>query len=792
MTPFDTASEKLEMAKVRQRILRYAFSEAGKELLENNSPVLTDPDAIRFALGQVSAMKRLLEVDEELPLEGIYAVRPAIQKAGVEGSVLSSRDLACVGSTLRAARILRTTLQKRRDAHPDVWRIAEDLPTDKVLEYNINQAIDETGAVRASASRELQTIRRSIADRSDELRKRLESILRTVADLGFSQDEIITTREGRMVLPVKVEHKKHVPGFIHSASASGATVFIEPTETLELNNDIRSLHFQEQREIERILRELTVAVGEQRPALLRMAELLASLDALQAKAKYSIEILGVEPRIVEQGGIHLREARHPLLLAHHGRQGTVPQDLDIGEAFTTLVISGPNAGGKSVTLKCIGVLALMTQSGLHIPASEDATMRVFRSIFVDIGDEQSIESDLSTFSSHLANIKTIVQGADAHSLVLIDEIGTGTDPAEGGALAAVVLEHLTSRKALTIATTHHGALKVFAHETEGIENGAMEFNPENLSPTYRFRSGVPGSSYALEMAGRLGFPAKLMERARMLLGGQHMRLDALLLELEASAQNHRSTTEELRTAHARAEQLAQDYAARMQTLTNETREIKRKAVEEARSLVEQANAVIERSVREIREQNADKAVVRTAREEVSKLRAVVQESERETEPAAREDALPAGSLAPGSTVTLQDKTETGEIAELSPDGKTATVVFGSVKMRVPVTELRATRKRPASRPVSRQMVPDRPDEVPRELDLRGMTGDEALPLVDKFIDDAILAGLHRIDIIHGKGTGALRRKVTDFLSTHPRIHSFRLGEWNEGGVGATVVELSEL
>jgi len=790
MTPFDSAAEKLEFAKIRQRVLHYAVSDAGRDLLEG-AIILTDPEAIGAALGQVTAMKRFLEVEEDLPLTGIHPVRSAVTKAGVEGSILTSKELAHIGSTLHAARVVRTALHKRRDSHPDVWRNVEDLPTDKVLEYNIEQAIDETGSVRASASKELQSIRRSIADRYEELRTRLEGILRTVAGLGYSQDEIITTREGRMVLPVKVEHKKHVPGFIHSASASGATVFIEPTETLELNNDIRSLQFQEQREVERILRDLTTTVGEQRPLLLQMVDMLASLDALQARAKYSIEILGVEPRIVEEGALHLRDARHPLLLAHHGRTGTVPLDLDLGASFTTLVISGPNAGGKSVALKCVGVLALMAQSGLHIPAREDAVMRIFRSIFVDIGDEQSIESDLSTFSSHLANLKTIVQHADGRSLVLIDEIGTGTDPEEGGAIAAAVLERLTAQGALTIATTHHGALKVFAHETDGVENGAMEFNPDSLSPTYRFRTGVPGSSYALEMANRLGFPGTLMERARALLGGEHMRLDALLQELEASAQEHRATTEQLHEAHARAQQLARDYEEKMRAVAQETREIKRKAADEARAIVERANAVIEQSVRQIREHEAEKTVVRTAREEVRKLRETVEEVEHTLEPEPVEDAALMQTLQAGSAVTLRDETETGEVVAVSPDGKTATVVFGSVKMRVPVADLRSTRKRTSARPGPRPIMPERQDQVPRELDLRGMTGDEALPLIDKFIDDAILAGLHRIDIIHGKGTGALRRKVTEFLSTHPRVRSYRLGEWNEGGVGATVCELSE-
>ncbi|CAG0964434.1 partial Endonuclease MutS2, partial [Anaerolineae bacterium] len=438
MGPFDIAVEKLEFARVRQRVARYAVSDAARDLIEHMLP-LADPTLVQAELGRVTALKRLLEVEDALPLEGMHHIRPAVQKAGVEGSLLTPRELSQVGSTLRASRVLRSAVHKRRDAHPAVWELVDALPFDKVLEFNIEQAIDETGAVRATASRELQSIRRAIADRYDDLRKRLESVLRGVSDQGFSQDEIITTREGRMVIPVKVEHKKRVPGFIHSASSSGATVFIEPTETLELNNEIRSLQFQEQREVDRILRELTIAVGAQKPALLRMVEVLATVDVLQAKAKYSIEILGVEPRVDGADVVHLREARHPLLIAHHGRQGTVPLDLDLGGSSTTLLISGPNAGGKSVALKCLGVFALMTQCGLHIPAREDAVMPVFTAMVVDIGDEQSIESDLSTFSSHLTNLKTIVRGATSQSLVLIDEIGTGTDPAEGGALAAAVL-----------------------------------------------------------------------------------------------------------------------------------------------------------------------------------------------------------------------------------------------------------------------------------------------------------------------------------------------------------------
>jgi DNA mismatch repair protein MutS2 len=788
MTSFESALEKLEFDKIRQRILRYAASDPGRELLGSFS-VITDPEEIRLRLSEVSDMKQLLEVENDLPLNGIQPVRGALQKSGLEGSVLAARDIAQVGSTMSAARTTRSFLAKRRDAHPLVWALADGLHVDKVLEFNIERAVEESGAVRANASRELESIRRAIGDRSDELRKRLEGILRGVSDLGFSQEEIITTREGRMVIPVKVEHKKHVPGFIHSASASGATVFIEPTETLELNNEIRSLQFQEQREVERILRELTGQIGEQRDALLRNLDLLAALDALQAKAKYSIEILGVAPAITIGGTVRLQKARHPVLLIHHGMQGAVPLDLEIGGSYSTLVISGPNAGGKSVAMKCLGVIVLMAQAGLHIPAGPESTLRVFRRMFVDIGDEQSIESDLSTFSSHLAHLKEITTGADAESLVLIDEIGTGTDPSEGGAIAAAVLEYLTARGALTIATTHHGALKVFAHETPGIENGAMEFDQATLTPTYRFHAGVPGSSYALEMADRLGFRDSLMARAREYLGGEHMRLEDLIQELEATAQEHRKELQAAAAERARATAMASEYDAKMASLSAELRERKRTAVEEAKTIVAHANAVIEKSIKEIRESGASRDVVRSSKEEVRAVRESLDKQEKGT-PSELAEQMPV-TITPGSVVTLIGRNDPGEVFAVSPDRKSAVVLFGVVKLRVPVADLRPTSRKLPSQRVTGSALPDRSGPVQRELDLRGMTADEAFPLIDKFIDDAVLAGLNRIDVIHGKGTGALRKKVSEFLSRHPCVRSFRLGEWNEGGVGATVVELNE-
>jgi len=472
---FDPAIAKLEFDKIRERLLRYAVSEPGREILRSLA-VSTSLPAVRSELERVSDMKRLLEHEGSLPLDGIHPVARSASRASIEGTILLPRELAEIGATLRASRVLRSFMVKRKEEFPRVWDLAEPLTVDKVLEFNIEQAVDESGAVQATASRELQAIRRSIAERYEQLRKRLEQILKGVAGLGFTQDEIITTREGRMVIPVKVEHKHHVPGFIHSASASGATVFIEPTETLELNNEIRSLQFQEQREVERILRDLTSQVGASRAQIISNLGLLAAIDALQARAKYSVEILALAPDVTEDGPVRLVQARHPLLLMHHGRNDTVPLDLELGHTYTTLLISGPNAGGKTVAMKCVGLLCLMVQAGLHIPVAENSAVRIFTGIFVEVGDDQSIESDLSTFSSHLQTLRQILAAADHRSLVLIDEIGSGTDPVEGGAIAASVLEILTRHRCLTIATTHQSSLKVFAHGAADMENGAMEYD----------------------------------------------------------------------------------------------------------------------------------------------------------------------------------------------------------------------------------------------------------------------------------------------------------------------------
>ncbi len=784
--PFATAIAKLEFDRVLQRVVRYTSSEPGASFLKNVQ-IETAHEIISRELSTVSEMKSLLESESEIPIDGIFPIAPTLQKSSVDGALLSGLEIHHVGSTLRASRLIRSFLQKHKERSPLVWEFAETIEVDKVLEFNIEKTVDGKGEVKPTASRELQTIRRSVAEKYESLRKKLGDILRRVSDAGFSQEEIITTREGRMVLPVKIEHKNQVSGFIHSASASGATVFIEPTETLDLNNEIRSLQFQEQREITRLLKEITVQIGNARLWLQTNLSTLARLDALQAKAKHSIEVLGQAATVTADGHVNFKGARHPLLLQSHGYAGTVPLDLTLGDKYSTLVISGPNAGGKSVAMKCVGLLVLMIQSGLHVPVSE-ASIRAFRRVFVDIGDDQSVENDLSTFSSHLKNLKEISLSADEHSLVLIDEVGSGTDPAEGSAIAASFLESLTKRGALTIATTHHGMLKLFAHETEGIENGAMEFDHSTLAPTYRFRSGIPGSSFALEMAQRMGLDPALLKQARILLGPGRVRLDDLLTKLESSLQQYEEKIREARKNESVVQVLRSEYESKLKNQSKELREIKKAAVSEAKELVEKANALIQQTIKEIREQEASRDSIKTSSSVLDSLRREIDSEEEMTqsEPEVRGKDT---SLHEGSLVILDEGSETGEIIAIEKE--TATVVFGALKMRVPLAHLFQAKDDRRGRSRMSAKLFEKPDNIQQDLDLRGMTGDEALSHLDKFIDSAILSGLKRVDIIHGKGTGALRKKVGDFLSSHPHVRSFRLGDWNEGGVGVTVVDLLE-
>ncbi len=740
---------------------------------------MLEPSAIRRELETVTETKALLIAAGDMPFAGFTDIRPALKKTTIENSTLSADELLEVAGTLRASRLVHAYLSKHRAAAPSLSATAGRLVVDKVVEYNITQAIEESGRISDTASKDLRSIRSGIVSVTDQLRKRLSMILKRVSEQEFLQEEIVTTRDGRLVIPVKAEFKRQVPGFIHSSSASGATTFIEPAETLDLNNQLRELQLAEQREILKILSILTDQVRAIRLSLEESFAALALLDVLSAKARYSIEVLGQAPVVGEASHLRLVEARHPGLLSRHARDEVVPLSLEFTPETRTLLITGPNAGGKSVALKTVGLLALLAQSGLHVPAEPGTELPVFTSIFVDIGDEQSIENDLSTFSSTLLTYREILRGANGRSLVLLDELGAGTDPAEGGALAMAILAELTRRHSTTIATTHTGSLKVFAHNTDGLMNASMEFDPTELRPTYRFVAGVPGGSYAFELAERLNFPKNVLSEARGSLGTDQVRLENLLLELERKAQEYRALLADVTSERDRLQSLVSSYEAKLREVRREVAELKRTAKSEARAIIKEAQSTVERVVREIKEQQADARTVRGAKQELQQIRERHRLEPEETEPVESEP------LSVGDAVSLEGSAQVGHIVEMR--SKTAVVSWSHGTIQVPVAKLRkAKRSDVRSSTASEAHVTV---DLQREIDVRGMRVDEIQEAIERFLDSAFLGGLHRVDIIHGKGTGALRKRVTELLQTHPQVRSFRMGEWNEGGTGVTVVEL---
>ncbi|NUN70125.1 MAG: endonuclease MutS2 [Bacteroidetes bacterium] len=789
MSQFDAAADRLEFPKILHKIEQYASSEPGKDAVRSIRPG-TDPGEISDEHNRVSEMKGILEGEGAFPIDGIKDIRDAIRQAAIENNILSPKELLNVASTLAAGRAIRSFIEKRREQTPQLYALSGYISIFKELEFNINQAIDSNGEVKDSASKELRSIRQSIADKQSAIRRALERILRATAEQGMVQDEIVTTRDGRMVIPIKSELKNRFPGFIHSTSASGQTVFIEPSETLTYNNEITELFFKEQREIERILRELTRQLDKVAPMVRETIDILQRIDVCYAKARYSIEIKGNTPFIKSQGPLIIRQGYHPVLLLRHQREAVVPLTIEVGGSHSTLLITGPNAGGKTVALKSLGILAVMVQSGIHVPVSPDSEFPIFTQIFVLIGDNQSIDNDLSTYSSQILNVKRITEQAGPRSLVLIDEIGSNTDPTEGGAIAAAVIAHVNRSGAVTVATSHQASLKAFVHDTQGMQNGAMEFDQQTLIPTYRFRAGVPGSSYALEIAERLGLDPSIVTEARGLLGEQKAKMEQLILDLENRSQLLQQKLSETESEANRYKSLSVTYESKLKEFNKELREVKRKAIEEAKTIVDRASSTVENTVREIKSKQAEKETVRKGKDAIAELEKEVSQLEKEIGAVLSEQDSDPGQVKLNDTVVLRSGGQTGIVLTLPDKNGNLQVAFNTIKAKVHISNIKSISKKEAKKiAVNTSYVSDKAAE--REVDVRGMYGDEAVEMVDKFIDDATLSGLHRVDIIHGHGTGALRKRIHAFLEHDRRVKAFRFGDRTEGGAGMTIVEIAE-
>ncbi len=724
---------------------------------------------------------------------GAHNINNILRRAQA-GACLSMPELLDAAETLRVIRTVREWHGHCEGVETCLDERFALLTANKYMEDRIHACILSPEEMADHASPALADIRRRLRAAAGKIRDKLDSMIHAAAYQKYLQEAIVTIRGGRFVIPVKQEHRSQIPGLVHDTSSTGATVFIEPMAVVEANNECKVLESKEQAEMERILFELSGELGGFADTVVQDYELLVQLDLIFAKARLAYKMKATVPTLTEDGHIVLKRARHPLI----DEKAVVPITVELGGDFDTLVITGPNTGGKTVTLKTLGLLSLMAGCGLLPPAGDGTRLSLYGRVLADIGDEQSIEQSLSTFSAHMTNIIRIVREADDRSLVLLDELGAGTDPVEGAALAIAVLERLRAQGARIGATTHYAELKAYAIRTAGVENGSCEFDVATLRPTYRLLVGVPGRSNAFAISERLGMDGALVDRARELVSGEERMLESVVSELDDRRRQLENELEQAREQSARARKTTQDAQAAAEQTERARRQEIEQAKEQARRIVEKARAEADALMRELDEMRRQKTNADTAAAARRKLRSRLNALDDELDPvtATARDAgdyvLPR-PLKAGDEVLLVELDKKAVVLTPTDASGQVEVQAGIIRTRVPESGLRLVetakkeKKRPSARAVGLESRATR--VVPTELDLRGQAGDEGVLEVDRFLDSAVLAGLERVTIIHGKGTGALRNAVHAHLRGHRHVKSFRLGAYGEGETGVTVVEL---
>lgn len=783
----------LEYNKILTKLEEQAGSEMAKKVVSGLRPFHEIP-VIRDMLMETTEAVRLILHKGPLPLGGFYDIEDSLHRARKGGS-LTMKQLLQIHFNLSLARRVTTFLKSDLPPLPVIQSIGEVIAVHKNLEDEIDRCILSEDEMADNASPELKQIRRAILRQNDALKSKINHIINSAENRTMLQDAIVTVRDGRYVIPVKQEHRGKFPGIVHDQSSTGATVFIEPQVIVNLNNELRQLELQEKAEIERILAELTARVAEHYHDLLNNQKLLVQLDVIMAKGKLSMLQHGEEPQISEDGELVLKEARHPLL----DPKKVVPIDLSIGGSYNTLVITGPNTGGKTVTLKTAGLLSMMAQTGLHIPAAGGSRIPMWKDIFADIGDEQSIEQSLSTFSSHMTNIVDIVKHAGEGCLVLVDELGAGTDPTEGAALAIAILEDLEKKGAATIATTHYTELKKYAISTEGVENASMEFNVETLSPTYRLAIGVPGKSNAFEISQKLGLPGEIIETSRRLLDGGDIQFEEVISALEADKKAAEEERDEAVRLNQEMKIRKEELEQQAKKLEEKKTEILNKAKEEARQILQEAKDVSKEVQEELRELKKIESLGQRNRifdENRKKLRDAAGKYREKVIREVNDNPVSAEELRLGDRVKVLSLGQNGEIVTLPDEKGELTVQVGILKAKVNLDDImlieggaldvnrpRKVRKNYGS------MYKTKTQNVSISIDVRGKSLDDAVMDVDKYLDDATMAGLKEVTIIHGRGEGILRKGLQEMMRSHKHVKRFRKGNFDEGGDGVTVVTL---
>ncbi len=784
----------LEFDKIKKRLVGLAVSQPGKEIAEELVPETNISKIERMQKETGDGVNFIIRRGSP-PMGGVHDIRGSIKRVEL-GAVLGPGELLKISDTLRACRNLKGYAGESQNRENDniVESLISSLVPNRRIEDKIAYSITGEDEIADGASVTLGNIRRQVRDLQNSIRDRLNDIVRSSKYQKYMQDSIVTMRADRYVVPVKQEYKSEIPGLVHDASSSGATIFVEPMAVVEANNNIRQLKAKEQAEIERILRELTADVAGILDSLAVNSSVLSVLDFVFAKAKLALDLKCVRPLLNEDGKTIIKKGRHPLL--DHAK--VVPIDFWTGEDFTTLVITGPNTGGKTVTLKTVGLFTIMAQSGLQVPAGDGTVISTFNKIFADIGDEQSIEQSLSTFSSHMKNIVRILEAADDRSLVMFDELGAGTDPTEGAALAIAVLEHLHDIGTTVVATTHYSELKLYAISTDHVENACCEFDVETLRPTYKLLIGVPGKSNAFAISKRLGLTDDILERAKDFLSHEDVQFEDILISIEKNRSEAEKERMQAEIQRLEIEKLKNELSEQKNKLSAQKENALKSAREEAKRILIGAKRDAEEILDELKrlKEESDALERERASEQIKqKLKKKVGEIEEGlAESLMPRDGLvkPPKNLKPGDSVLIVNLNQRGTV--LTPPSREgeALIQAGVMKINVHVTNLRLVNeeKREAARTGSGFIGMSKSRVVSTELDLRGQNLDGAIEAVDKFLDDATIAGLKEVTIIHGKGTGVLRSGIQQYLrSNSSRIKSFRLGKYGEGENGVTIVEL---
>ncbi len=769
--------EILEYFKVLEYVAKYSYTEIGKELILTSLPLKNSKLATSIGL-KVSEAKEILIQNDIPPLEFIPNIHSQLSQSQIEGSVLTIKNIRDTENLLIVSRKIKNFLSTKCEGTRLASENINKLYVDKGLENEIDLIFTSTGDIKDSASSDLKRIRSNINEKGEILRKTVNRILKQLSKSLLVQDEYTTMRDGRVVLPIKAEHKRQVKGFIHSESSTGQTIYIEPEESLELNNDLLSLRFAETREIEKILKQITKRIGNASYELKNTLNVLAEVDTYFAKAQYSIEIIGAFPKFSDN--LKIIDGYHPTLLKKLSRKNTIPLSLEISDE-KVVVITGPNAGGKTVVLKSIGLLSLLAMSGFHVPVHPDSTFRFFSNVLIDIGDKQSIEDDLSTFSSHLANIKNIIEVMDKDSLILLDELGTGTDPTEGAALATAILKLFRDKGVTVFATTHHGDLKVLANSEAGLENASMEFDLDELKPTYKFKQGLPGSSYAFEVANRIGINADIITEAKANIKNESNKIEEFLIDLENKNRKIQNQLNKYEIENTRLKGLANLYQTKLSKLEKDKSVIISDAKAKASELLDNVNREVEQTIKSIKEGNADKVVIKKAKEKINSLKKKSKPS-RQKETSAKIENPKVGDF-----VRIIDTTTTGEI--ISIDKKVVQIVSGNIKVKAKINRLELA-KRSKNRVANNSYYHHKVADVlsPR-LDIRGNKPEEIEFEVVKFIDNAYSNNLNQIEIVHGKGTGVLKQMVHEILKQHSGVKDYEFANIEFGGEGVTIINL---